>query len=169
MAGISGDPYVRRYQRALGSVRPRDWSFHAHTDANQFQAGTDTDAPATRFFLRALGGRFARSKIWIDEVGAYFRDENGKVWGDQSQHRRRASSSGWLRCPRGSRASTTTTSRTSARIRRAAPSRTAGWSRRSRSTWRPGPPSATTWRAGCAPAYGVIAARGPVVAPGPQT
>ena len=71
--------------RALGSARPRAWGVHAHTDANQFQAGTDTSAPATRFFLSRLGGRWAHAKIWIDEVGAYFRDENGMVWGDQSQ------------------------------------------------------------------------------------
>jgi hypothetical protein len=85
LAGIPGDPYLRRYQRALGSARPRAWGVHAHTDANQFQAGTDTSAPATRFFLSRLRGRWAHAKIWIDEVGAYFRDENGMVWGDQSQ------------------------------------------------------------------------------------
>ena len=85
LAGIPGDPYLRRYQRALGATRPSVWGVHAHTDANQFQDGSDTSAPATSFFVHALGGRWSRSKIWIDEVGAYFRDENGKVWGDQSQ------------------------------------------------------------------------------------
>jgi hypothetical protein len=85
LAGIPGDPYLTRYQKALGSTRPRVWGVHAHTDANQFQDGTDTSAPATSFFLHRLGGRWARSKIWIDEVGAYFRDANGQVWGDQSQ------------------------------------------------------------------------------------
>jgi hypothetical protein len=85
LAGIPGDRYLARYQRALGSTRPRVWGVHAHTDANQFQAGTNTSAPATRFFLRGLRGRWARSRIWIDEVGAYYRDVHGRVWGDQSQ------------------------------------------------------------------------------------
>lgn len=84
-AGIPGDRYVLRYQRALGSVRPRLWSFHAHTDPNQFQAGVNASAPATRYFVRVLSGRWAHSKLWIDEVGAYYRDIHGKVWGDQSQ------------------------------------------------------------------------------------
>ena len=85
LAGIPGDPYLSRYQRALGSVRPKLWGVHAHTDANQFQAGVNANAPATRFFLRQLGGSWAHSRLWIDEVGAYYRDENGTVWGDQSQ------------------------------------------------------------------------------------
>ena len=38
------------------------WGVHAHTDANQFQNGTDTSAPATSFFLHRLGGRWARSE-----------------------------------------------------------------------------------------------------------
>jgi hypothetical protein len=84
-AGVPGDAYVRSYQVALGRSRPAVWAFHAHTDANRFQAGTDNTAPATRFFLAKLGGRWARSKIWIDEVGAYYRDANAKVWGDDSQ------------------------------------------------------------------------------------
>jgi hypothetical protein len=84
-AGIPGDPYVKRYQRALGSARPAVWSFTAHTDANRFQANGDASAPATHFFLSRLGGRWAGARIWIDEIGAYFRDENGKVWGDASQ------------------------------------------------------------------------------------
>jgi hypothetical protein len=84
-AGIPGDRYVLRYQRALGAVRPPLWSFHSHTDPNQFQAGVNASAPATRYFLRVLGGTWARSKLWIDEVGAYYRDIHGQVWGDQSQ------------------------------------------------------------------------------------
>ncbi|HEX2104060.1 MAG TPA: hypothetical protein VHF51_10445 [Solirubrobacteraceae bacterium] len=84
-AGVPGDAYVGSYQAALGSARPAVWAFHAHTDANRFQAGTDDSAPATRFFLGKLGGRWANSQLWIDEVGAYFRDANGKVWGDDSQ------------------------------------------------------------------------------------
>jgi hypothetical protein len=82
LASIPGDPYLARYTRALGSVRPRLWTVHAHTDANRFQDGSDTSAPATRSFLEQIRGR---SKIWIDEVGAYYRDEDGRVWGDASQ------------------------------------------------------------------------------------
>ena len=37
LAGIPGDRYLARYQRALGSARPKVWGVHAHTDANQFQ------------------------------------------------------------------------------------------------------------------------------------
>jgi hypothetical protein len=85
LAGIPGDPYLRRYQRGLGSARPALWSFTAHTDANRFQANGDASAPATHFFLSGLTGRWARARIWIDEIGAYFRDENGNVWGDDSQ------------------------------------------------------------------------------------
>jgi len=84
-AGIPGDPYIDSYKAALGNVRPRIWSFHAHTDANRFQAGTDASAPATRFFLDQLDGWRPRPQFWIDEVGAYFRDASGKVWGDDSQ------------------------------------------------------------------------------------
>jgi hypothetical protein len=84
-AGVPGDAYVDGYKAALGRSRPAVWAFHAHTDANRFQAGTDSTAPATRFFLTKLGGKWARSRIWIDEVGAYYRDADGKVWGDDSQ------------------------------------------------------------------------------------
>jgi hypothetical protein len=82
LAGIPGDAYLARYRQALGSVRPRLWTVHVHTDANQFQDGSDTSAPATRFFLEQIRGR---SKVWIDEVGAYYRDKDGRVWGDASQ------------------------------------------------------------------------------------
>jgi hypothetical protein len=84
-AGVPGDAYVGSYQAALGSSRPAVWGFHAHTDANRFQAGVDDTAPATRFFLSKLGGKWANSELWIDEVGAYYRDANGKIWGDDSQ------------------------------------------------------------------------------------
>ena len=80
-AGIPGDSaYITAYRRALGRARPAIWSFHAHADANAFEAGTDRSAPATRFFLRALPGR-----LWIDEAGAYFRDAAGTVQGDIAQ------------------------------------------------------------------------------------
>lgn len=81
-AGIPGDPYVDSYRAALGSVRPSLWGVHTHTDPNRFQAGVSRTAPATRFFLAKLPGR-----LWIDEVGAYYRDENRRVWGDSSQRR----------------------------------------------------------------------------------
>jgi hypothetical protein len=81
-AGIPDDPYVKRYLRALGATSPRLWGVHTHGDANQFQNGSNPDAPDTHYFLKALPGR---APIWIDEVGAYYRDATGKVWGDQSQ------------------------------------------------------------------------------------
>jgi hypothetical protein len=82
LAGIPGNRYLASYRRALGSLHPRLWTVHVHADANHFQDGSDTSAPATRFFLGQIRGR---SKIWIDEVGAYYRDEDGRVWGDASQ------------------------------------------------------------------------------------
>ena len=85
LAGIPGDPYLRRYQRGLGSARPALWSLTAHTDANRFQAAGDRSAPATNWYLSGLSGRWAHARVWIDEVGAYYRDENGNVWGDASQ------------------------------------------------------------------------------------
>lgn len=85
-AGIPGDDsYVDAYQAALGDERPEVWAFHAHTDANRFQQGTDSSAPATRYYLSKLGGAWAGSRIWIDEIGAYYRDASAKVWGDASQ------------------------------------------------------------------------------------
>jgi hypothetical protein len=168
MAGIPGDPYLGRYQRALGSVRPRLWSFHAHTDANQFQAGTNTDAPATRYFLRRLGGSFARSKIWIDEIGAYFRDENGKVWGDPSQQQTTSFILGLAslsprivriyyynlsnQCSDPSRCAVQDRGLVSPQPFDVAPGAAVGYDVAGR----------------VRPAYGVIAARGPIVTPGPQ-
>ena len=84
-AGIPGDAYVDGYQAALGPSRPAVWGVHAHTDANRFQAGVDDTAPAMRFFLSKLGGTWGDSTIWIDEIGAYYRDAHGTVWGDDSQ------------------------------------------------------------------------------------
>lgn len=84
-AGIPGDPYVDAYKAALGDLEPAVWGFHAHTDANRFQAGLDTTAPTTRFFLNRLDDGGRRPRFWIDEVGAYYRDASGRVWGDDSQ------------------------------------------------------------------------------------
>lgn len=41
--------------------------------------------PGDPFFLAKLDGRRPRPRFWIDEVGAYFRDQTGKVWGDDAQ------------------------------------------------------------------------------------
>jgi hypothetical protein len=84
-AGAPGDPYVDRYLAALGDARPDVWAFHAHTDPNRFQAGVDDTAPATRYLLDVLGRRWPDAAIWIDEIGAYYRDAHGHVWGDDSQ------------------------------------------------------------------------------------
>ncbi|HZV72369.1 MAG TPA: hypothetical protein VFF79_01520 [Conexibacter sp.] len=87
-AGIPGDDaYVDAYQAELAAAGavPDVWAFHAHTDVNRFQVVGASDAPATRYYLSKLQGRWARSRIWIDEVGARFRDASGLVWGDASQ------------------------------------------------------------------------------------
>ncbi len=84
-AGAPGDPYVGRYLAALGDETPEVWAFHAHTDPNRFQAGVDDTAPATRYFFSVLGGPWPDAAIWIDEIGAYYRDARGRVWGDESQ------------------------------------------------------------------------------------
>src|SRR3954453_7572601 len=52
LAGIPGDPYLTRYRQGLRSGRPPLRHGDVHADANQFQDGTDTSAPATRFFLQ---------------------------------------------------------------------------------------------------------------------
>src|SRR5439155_22806715 len=67
-AGIPGDrAYVDAYRLAVGRRQPTLWSFHAHVDANDYEADADPSAPATRFFLTELPGR-----LWIDEAGAYY-------------------------------------------------------------------------------------------------
>jgi hypothetical protein len=75
-AGIPGDPYVAAYRSALGAASPAVWAFHAHVDS------IDPTAPATRFYAGALP---AGARLWIDEAGAYFRDEKGNMLGDAAQ------------------------------------------------------------------------------------
>jgi hypothetical protein len=85
-AGIANDDaYVDAYQAALGTARPAVWSFHAHSDVNAFQAGGVDSARIARYYLSKLQGPWAGSQIWIDEVGARYRDPSGTVWGDASQ------------------------------------------------------------------------------------
>lgn len=85
-AGIPGDDgYVDAYQAELGSARPAVWAFHAHSDVNRFQVVGASDARVTRYYLSKLQGPWAGARIWIDEVGARFRDASGLVWGDASQ------------------------------------------------------------------------------------
>jgi hypothetical protein len=87
-AGIPGDDaYVDAYQAELaanGAV-PDVWAFHAYSDVNRFQVVGASDAPVTRYYLSKLQGPWAASRIWIDEVGARYRDASGLVWGDASQ------------------------------------------------------------------------------------
>ncbi|HKG38163.1 MAG TPA: hypothetical protein VKB25_04175 [Conexibacter sp.] len=87
-AGIPGDDsYVDAYQAELaanGAV-PDVWAFHAYTDVNRFQVVGVSDAPVSRYYLSKLQGPWAGARIWIDEIGARFRDASGLVWGDASQ------------------------------------------------------------------------------------
>ncbi|HEV7774040.1 MAG TPA: hypothetical protein VGO48_12220 [Conexibacter sp.] len=87
-AGISGDDeYVDAYQAELaanGAV-PDVWAFHAYTDVNRFQVVGVSDAPVTRYYLSKLQGPWANARIWIDEIGARYRDASGLIWGDASQ------------------------------------------------------------------------------------
>jgi hypothetical protein len=87
-AGIPGDDaYVDAYQAevAANGAVPDVWAFHAYTDVNRFQVVGASDAPVTRYYLSKLQGPWAGSRIWIDEVGARFRDASGLIWGDVSQ------------------------------------------------------------------------------------
>lgn len=85
-AGIAGDDvYVDAYQAALGGAIPDVWAFHAHGDVNSFQAGGADSARVSRYYLSKFQGPYAATPIWIDEVGARFRDAGGVVWGDDSQ------------------------------------------------------------------------------------
>ena len=84
---LDDDAYVDAYQAALGSARPAVWAFHAHGDVNDFQTGLASDARTSRYYLRKLSGAFAGSDVWIDEVGARWRDAGRKIWGDDSQRR----------------------------------------------------------------------------------
>ncbi|MFL5818385.1 MAG: hypothetical protein ACJ76L_12400 [Conexibacter sp.] len=87
-AGIPGDDeYVDAYQAELaanGAV-PDVWAFHAYTDVNRFQVVGASDAPVSRYYLSKLQGPWAASRIWIDEIGARYRDASGLIWGDASQ------------------------------------------------------------------------------------
>jgi hypothetical protein len=87
-AGIPGDDaYVDAYQAqlAVAGAVPDVWAFHAHSDVNRFQVLGVSDARVTRYYLGKLQGPWAGARIWIDEVGARFRDASGLVWGDASQ------------------------------------------------------------------------------------
>ncbi|HKG01874.1 MAG TPA: hypothetical protein VKB03_01725 [Conexibacter sp.] len=87
-AGIPGDDaYVDAYQAELAAngAIPDVWAFHAYTDVNRFQVVGASDAPVSRYYLSKLQGPWAASRIWIDEIGARFRDASGLVWGDASQ------------------------------------------------------------------------------------
>lgn len=87
-AGIPGDDaYVDAYQAELAAAGavPDVWAFHAYSDVNRFQVVGASDAPITRYYLSKLQGPWAASRIWIDEVGARWRDASGLVWGDASQ------------------------------------------------------------------------------------
>ena len=64
---------------------PDVWAFHAYSDVNRFQVVGASDAPVTRYYLSKLQGPWAGARIWIDEVGARYRDASGLVWGDASQ------------------------------------------------------------------------------------
>lgn len=87
-AGIPGDDaYVDAYQARLAAAGavPDVWAFHAYADVNRFQVVGVSDAPVTRYYLSKLQGPWAGARIWIDEIGARFRDASGLVWGDASQ------------------------------------------------------------------------------------
>jgi hypothetical protein len=90
-AGIPGDDrYVDAYQHHLAKAgaRPAVWAFHAHADVNAFQENGSDAARVTRYHLGKLRGRhWAGARIWIDEIGARYRDARGTVWGDDSQAR----------------------------------------------------------------------------------
>ncbi len=83
----SGRRRVRRRLpgRARRNGSPEVWAFHAHSDVNRFQVVGASDARVTRYYLSKLQGQWAGARIWIDEVGARFRDASGLVWGDASQ------------------------------------------------------------------------------------
>lgn len=85
-AGIVNDDwFVDAYLARLGGAVPAVWSFHAHGDVNSFQAEGPDDARVARYYLGKLQGQWAGGRIWIDEIGARFRDGGGYVWGDESQ------------------------------------------------------------------------------------
>lgn len=87
-AGIpNDDAYVDAYQATIAAAgaNPAVWAFHAHSDVNRYQVLGVSDARISRYYLSKLQGQWAGSRIWIDEVGARYRDASGLVWGDASQ------------------------------------------------------------------------------------
>ncbi|HEY4278558.1 MAG TPA: hypothetical protein VGM91_10080 [Conexibacter sp.] len=87
-AGIPGDDrYVNAYQKRLrkAGATPDVWAFHDHGDVNAFQENGSTAARIARFYLGKLAGRWGGSRVWIDEIGARYRDARGGIWGDDSQ------------------------------------------------------------------------------------
>lgn len=86
-AGIAGDDaYFDAYAAALGGAIPAVWAFHDHGDVNSFQTPNGPDsARVARYYLSKLQGPYANARIWINEVGARYRDASGQLWGDDSQ------------------------------------------------------------------------------------
>ncbi len=86
-AGIAGDDaYFDAYAAALNGAIPSVWAFHDHGDVNSFQTPNGTDsARVARYYLSKLQGPYANARIWINEVGARYRDVTGQLWGDDSQ------------------------------------------------------------------------------------
>ncbi|MCE9672891.1 hypothetical protein LY474_34305 [Myxococcus stipitatus] len=87
------DPYWERYRVFLRSHRPKLWSVHTHHDANRYQSGGHHCVPGdlsctTRTFVDWLGGldtSWDVGHIWLTEVGAFYRNADGQVFGDASQ------------------------------------------------------------------------------------
>ena len=86
-AGIAGDDaYFDAYAAALNGAIPAVWAFHDHGDVNSFQQPNGPDsARVARYYLSKLQGPYANARIWINEVGARYRDASGQLWGDDSQ------------------------------------------------------------------------------------
>lgn len=87
------DPYWDRYRIFLRGHRPKLWSIHPHHDANRYQASGAHCVPGdqgctTRTFVNWLGGLDSSwdvGHIWLTEVGAFYRNADGRVFGDVSQ------------------------------------------------------------------------------------
>ncbi len=86
-AGIAGDDaYFNAYAAGLQGAIPAVWAFHDHGDVNSFQTPNGSDsARVARYYLSKLQGPYANARIWINEVGARYRDAGGQLWGDDSQ------------------------------------------------------------------------------------
>ncbi|WP_342381861.1 hypothetical protein NVS55_19905 [Myxococcus stipitatus] len=88
-----GDAYWDRYRIFLRGHRPKLWSIHPHHDANRYQASGAHCVPGdasctTRTFLgwlQGLDSSWDVGHIWLTEVGAFYRNANGQVFGDVSQ------------------------------------------------------------------------------------